>query len=244
MLFRQLFNAETCTFTYLLACEETKEAALIDTVYEEVKRDAKLMEELGLTVKYLIETHVHADHITGGREIINNNFPKAVQVYSVHSGVTIEQPNPNLQLVKEGDIISIGTSVKLHVVETPGHTNGCLSFYTDDKLKVFTGDALFIRGCGRTDFQQGSPYTLYNSIKKLYNTLPDECLVYPGHDYKGMTCSSIGEEKKFNPRINENQTAEGFATIMNGLNLPQPKKINIAVPANLLGGVPVDQKLK
>ncbi|KAL9656616.1 hypothetical protein ABK040_002888 [Willaertia magna] len=233
MIFRQLFSADTCTYTFILGCEETRQAVIVDPVLEELDRDAKLIKELNLNVIYLLETHVHADHITGGKQLIKDHFPNAVQVYSAHSGVTFED---GLKLVNDGDVIEVG-KLKIHVVVTPGHTNGCLSYYTDDKKMVFTGDALFIRGCGRTDFQQGSAETLYDSIMKLYNTLPDDCLVYPGHDYKGMTCSSIGEEKKFNPRIFEGQTKEGFAQIMNNLKLPHPKYIHVALPSNLLGGV-------
>ncbi|EFC48050.1 metallo-beta-lactamase family protein [Naegleria gruberi] len=234
MIFRQLFSADTCTYTFILGCEETGQAALIDSVYEELARDAKLVKELGLTVTHLLETHVHADHVTGGLEMRKQHFPQATQVYSIHSGVNFSE---GLTLVKEGDVIQVGSSVKLRVLETPGHTNGCLTFFTEDKTRVFTGDALFIRGCGRCDFQQGSASKLYDSIMKIYSTLPDECIVYPGHDYKGMISSTIGDEKKNNPRIFATQTREGFSEIMNNLKLPNPKYIDIALPANLLGGV-------
>lgn len=173
------------------------------------------------------------DHVTGGAEL-RKNYPQATHCYCVNAGVTFTE---GLTLLKEGDVIEIGTSIKLHVLETPGHTAGCLTYYLDDKSKVFTGDALFIRGCGRSDFQQGSPSKLYDSVMKIYETLPDSCLVYPGHDYKGMLCSTIGEEKKFNPRIWSSQTREGFTEIMNNLKLPFPRYIDIALPANLVGGV-------
>ncbi|KAG2378227.1 hypothetical protein C9374_008370 [Naegleria lovaniensis] len=233
MIFRQLFSAETSTFTYILGCEETGNGAIIDPVLEEVERDAKLLKELGLNVTHILDTHVHADHVTAGVEL-RKKFPQATHCYSIHSGVTFTD---GLTLVKEHDVISIGSTIKIHVLETPGHTSGCLSYYLEDKSKVFTGDALFIRGCGRCDFQQGSSSTLYDSVMKLYNTLPDSCEVYPGHDYKGMTKSTIGEEKKFNPRIFAAQTREGFCEIMDNLKLSKPRFLDVALPANLLGGV-------
>ena len=232
MIFRQLFSADTCTMTFILGCEQTGQAAIVDPVIEECERDAKLAKELGLTITHILDTHVHADHITGGIAL-KKHFPQATHVYSIHSGVTFTE---GLTLAKEGDVIQVG-SLKIHVLETPGHTNGCLTYYTDDKKMVFTGDALFIRGCGRCDFQQGSASKLYDSIMKIYSTLPDDCLVYPGHDYKGMMFSSIGDEKKNNPRIFATQTREGFCEIMNNLKLPNPRYLDVALPANLLGGV-------
>lgn len=232
MLFRPLISKDTNTLSYLLGCEQTKEAVLIDSVDTEVERDAKYIKELGYNLKYAIETHVHADHVTGGQKL-KEKFPGLVQVYGINSGVTFED---GLKLVKEGDVIEFGNE-KLHVLETPGHTNGCVSYYTDDKSKVFTGDALFIRGCGRTDFQQGDSGKLFDSIQKIFKTLPDDCRLYPGHDYKGMMCSNIAEEKKLNPRAFEGQTKEGFQNIMQNLNLPYPRYIDMALPANLKGGI-------
>ena len=231
MIFRHLFSADTSTQTFILGCEETRKACIIDPVIEEVERDSSLVKDMGLTIEYIIDTHVHADHVTAGLEL-KKHFPSAVHVYSIHSGVTFTE---GLRLVKEGDVIEVGT-LKIHVLETPGHTNGCLTFYTDDKKKVFTGDALFVRGCGRTDFQQGSASTLYDSIQKIYSTLPDDCLMYPGHTYKGIMFSSIGEEKQHNPRIFATQTREGFCEIMNNLKLAPPRYLDVALPANLVGG--------
>ncbi|KAG2378818.1 hypothetical protein C9374_007966 [Naegleria lovaniensis] len=233
MIFRQLISADTSTYTFILGCEKTGKAAIIDPVLEECERDSKLIKELGLTVTHILDTHVHADHITGGMEL-KKKFPEATHCYSIHSGVTFTE---GLTLIKEGDVIQIGDSIKIHVLETPGHTNGCITYYLDDKSMVFTGDALFIRGCGRTDFQQGSASTLYDSIMKIYSILPDSCLVYPGHDYKGMLCSTVGEEKKYNPRIFATQTREGFVEIMDNLKLAKPRYLDVALPANLVGGV-------
>lgn len=233
LFLRPLFSHDTSTWTYILACEKTKECVIIDPVIEEVERDTKFVNELGFKPKYIAETHVHADHITGGKKL-REKFPEAIQVYGANSGVTFTD---GLKLVKEGDVLQFGNQ-ELHVLETPGHTSGCLSYYTGDKQYVFTGDALFVRGCGRTDFQQGDSGKLYDSVMKLYKTLPDACAVMPGHDYKGMLYTTIGEEKRLNPRIFDGQTREAFQNIMQNLNLPHPRYIDKALPANLKGGVP------
>ena len=226
MIFRQLFDSESSTYSYLLADEKTKEAVLIDSVTEQSERDIKIIKELGLSLKYLLETHVHADHITG--------VAKIKEIFSSVKSVIYQSAGPECAdiLVKDGDEISIG-EIKIKVFYTPGHTNGDVSYYVDGK--VFTGDALLIRGCGRTDFQEGSPEKLYKSVTEKLFTLPENTLVYPAHDYKGLSCSSIFEEKNYNPRL-ANKTKEEFVEIMNNLKLPYPKKIKESLPANLKCG--------
>lgn len=226
MLFRQMLDYETFTYTYLLADEKTKEAVLIDSVYEQASRDAKLIKELGLDLKYLMETHVHADHITGITEM-KKFFPNAKSVVHEEGGTHCNDLDS-----KEGDEFKIG-DISIKVFSTPGHTNGCVSFYTEGM--IFSGDSLLVRGTGRTDFQQGSPEKMYDSITQKLFTLPDDTVVYPGHDYNGALCSAIGEEKQFNPRLT-NKTKEEYADIMNNLNLPHPKKLEQSVPANLKCG--------
>ncbi|KAB2841789.1 MBL fold metallo-hydrolase, partial [bacterium] len=179
MIFRQLFDHDTWTYTYLLADAETREAVLIDTVREQAPRDLQLLEELGLKLKYVLDTHVHADHVTGAEEI------RRATGAMTGVGAAAEVACADLAL-KEGDEVPFGR-FRLKVLATPGHTNGCLSYFLGDR--VFTGDALFVRGTGRTDFQQGSPERLYDSIQKLF-ALPPETRVYPGHDYRGMTVST------------------------------------------------------
>jgi sulfur dioxygenase len=226
MLFRQLFDKETSTYTYLIADEKTKEAVLIDSVMEQAERDQKLINELGLKIKYLMETHVHADHITGVTRL-KEFFPEAKSLVHESCGTKCTDI-----YAKDGDEFTFG-KYTLKVLSTPGHTNGCVSYYTDGK--VFTGDALLIRGCGRTDFQQGSPEVLFDSVTEKIFTLPDDTLVYPCHDYKGLNCSSVYEEKKFNSRF-ANKNKEEFVQFMNNLKLDYPKKIQLAVPANLQCG--------
>ncbi|MEK7432745.1 MAG: MBL fold metallo-hydrolase [Cyanobacteriota bacterium] len=225
MIFRQMYDSETSTYTYLLGDEKTKEAVLIDSVFEQVERDANLINELGLNLKYLMETHVHADHITGIAKI-KEKFPSAKSVLFNDSGNICADIYS-----QDNDTFSFGDN-NIKVLSTPGHTNGCVSFYTEGM--VFTGDSLLIRGCGRTDFQNGSPEKMYDSVTSKIFTLPDETIVYPGHDYKGALSSSVAEEKKFNPRLTK--TREEFIDLMNNLNLPYPKKVQESVPANIVSG--------
>ncbi len=229
MLFRQLFDAATSTYTYLLADPETKQAVLIDSVIEQVDRDAALIAELGLQLTHVLETHVHADHVTGAAMLKKRLGAKTV--VGERSGMPFADV-----LAKQGDVIRFGR-YGVEVRETPGHTNGCLSYVTLDQKMVFTGDALLIRGTGRTDFQQGDAHLLYRGIVEQIFTLPDETLVYPGHDYKGRTVSTVGEEKKFNPRLGAGKTESEFVEIMHKLVLAKPARIDIAVPANLWGGL-------
>ncbi|MCY4644113.1 MAG: MBL fold metallo-hydrolase, partial [Bacteriovoracales bacterium] len=191
MLFRQLFDRESCTYTYLLADGKTLEAVLIDSVFEHADRDLSLIEELGLKVKYVLETHVHADHITGAKKIKDvTGALFALNKISGHKQADI--------LLGDGDILKFG-GYDLQVLFTPGHTETCTTYACEERL--FTGDALFIRGCGRTDFQGGSPETLYRSVHERIYSRPDHKKIYPGHDYKGRTVSTVGEEKRFNPRL-------------------------------------------
>lgn len=222
MLFRQLYDNETSTYTYLIADETTKEAVLVDPVIEQVERDLKLIEELGLTLRYCLETHIHADHITGTsklRELTNCE------------GIVPENASAACanQFIKDGEVLKVG-SVEIKAIKTLGHTDSHNAYVVNGD-RVLTGDSLLIRGCGRTDFQSGNASLMYDSLTQKLLTLPDETLVYPGHDYKGQTVSTIGEEKKFNARI-AGKDRESFIELMNNLNLPDPKKIAEAVPAN------------
>lgn len=228
MLFRQLFDRESATYTYLLADEETREAILIDPVRDQLERDTRLLEELDLKLVLTLETHVHADHVTASGVLRQRLGSKSVLGKAAGAGCADV-------LVGDGDEVHFGRHA-LRVLETPGHTDGCLSFYEPDGGRVFTGDTLLIRGCGRTDFQQGDSHKLYDSVTRKLFALPEETAVYPGHDYQGRTVSTIGEEQRFNPRLANKSEAE-FVRIMSELNLAAPKKIAEAVPANLACGL-------
>ena len=227
MQLRQLFDAETSTYTYLVWDESTRNAALIDSVDTRIERDLQLVEELELTLKYTLETHIHADHITASGLIREKLGSKAV----VHKNSKSECADI---LVSDGDTIKLGNQ-EIRILETPGHTNTCISYLIDGA--VFTGDALLIRGCGRTDFQSGDPAILYDSINSKLFKLSDDTLVYPAHDYRGFACSTIGEEKAHNPRLGNNRPKQQFVDLMNSLNLDPPKKIAEAVPGNLECGL-------
>jgi sulfur dioxygenase len=228
MLFRQLFDAETCTYTYLLADEETREAVLIDPVREQIDRDLELVGELGLELVHVLETHVHADHVTGAALLRARTGARTV--VSRDGGAPCADV-----LVGDGDVVRFGKH-ELEVRATPGHTDGCVTYVTADRTMAFTGDALLIRGCGRTDFQQGNARTLYRSVHDKIFTLPDDCAIYPGHDYKGRTRSTVGEEKALNPRLGGGKTEDEFVAIMQDLDLAYPRKMDIAVPANVRCG--------
>jgi glyoxylase-like metal-dependent hydrolase (beta-lactamase superfamily II)/rhodanese-related sulfurtransferase len=230
MLFRQLFDPTSSTYTYLLADEATREAVIIDPVIDQLERDTQLIQELGLTLLFTLDTHVHADHVTASGSLANRLGTK--MVLSERAGVGYADV-----LVKDGDRVSFGR-YHLEVRETPGHTDGCLMFVTGDHQMVFTGDALLIRGSGRTDFQQGDSRALYRSVHEKIFTLPDGAIVYPGHDYKGRTSSSVGEEKRWNPRLGAGMTEPQFVAIMANLQLAPPKQLAVALPANLHCGVP------
>jgi sulfur dioxygenase len=230
MLFRQLYDSETSTYTYLIADEQTKEAALIDPVIEQVERDLKLIQELGLTLRYCLETHIHADHVTGTGKLRELTGCEGV----VPENAQADCANRSL---KEGEVLKVG-DVEIKAIATLGHTDSHMSYLVNQD-RVLTGDSLLIRGCGRTDFQSGNPGWMYDHVTRKLFTLPDETLVYPGHDYRGNLVSTIGEEKQFNPRFVGKDRAS-FIEQMNHLNLPNPKKIAEAVPANQkCGNIPV-----
>lgn len=228
----QLYEHESSTYTYIIYDNETKEAAIIDPVLETVDRDLKLINEMGLRLIYALDTHIHADHVTGAGELRKRlGIKTAVSEMAEVNCVDIP--------LKDGQELRLGKKI-IKVITTPGHTNTCLTYAFDGK--IFTGDALLIRGCGRTDFQQGSSEKLYSSVREKLFSLPDETIIYPGHDYRGLTSSTIGLEKKHNPRLKESITLDEFKKIMSELKLANPKKIHEAVPANMACGRPQDAR--
>ncbi len=222
LIFQQLFDHQSSTYTYLLADAITREAVLIDTVIEHVERDLQLIDELDLKLDYVLDTHIHADHVTGSGKI------RSIRAVKTAVPKNANVPCADLNL-SEGDEIKFG-SFKIQVLETPGHTSASLSFVCEGM--VFSGDALLIRGTGRTDFQSGSASTLFESITKKLFTLPAETKLCPAHDYKGFTSSTIDAEIKNNPRVGGGRTKEQFVKIMSDLKLAYPKQIDKAVPAN------------
>jgi len=227
MNIRQLFDYDTWTYTYIVWDEATKEAAIIDTVLEQVDRDVQHITELGLTVKYLLETHIHADHITGAGPIRKKLGGQIV----VHKNSGSECADI---LAIDGDTFKLGEQIIL-ARHTPGHTDNDISYLIEGA--AFTGDTLLVRDCGRTDFQLGSNEAMYHSLTEILFALPNDTQVFPAHDYKGLTQSTIGEEKAFNVRVGKQKPYQDFATIMDNLNLPSPKRIDIAVPGNLKCGL-------
>ncbi|WP_008311770.1 MBL fold metallo-hydrolase [Leptolyngbya sp. PCC 6406] len=227
MLFRQLFDYDTWTYTYLIADEATGEAVLVDPVLEQVDRDRTLLTELNLTLKYCLETHVHADHVTGTARL--REITGCQGIVPEHAQVACADRH-----IQDKAVLKVG-SVTIEAIATPGHTDSHMAFLVNG-THLLTGDSLFIRGCGRTDFQNGDAGLMYDSLHRLLALSP-ETLVYPGHDYKGQTLSTIGEEQRLNPRV-VGRNREDFIDFMGGLNLPNPKKIMEAVPANeRCGGV-------
>lgn len=227
-VFQQLFESSTSTYTYILGDDLSFEAIIIDPVLETVDRDLKLISEMGLKLKYILDTHVHADHITGSGLLRERT---GAQI-AISAEANLNSANIHLQ---DGDELRFGR-YHLKALSTPGHTNGCMSFYCEGR--VFTGDSLMIRSAGRTDFQQGSSDLLYQSITQKLFSLPDETLVYPGHDYRGMTASSIALEKRFNTRVGNGRSLDEFKLTMSELKLSNPKRIHESVPANMMCGVP------
>ena len=225
MLFRQLYHIGSGSYTYLIAGRPGGEALIIDPVLEQVERYLTLLGELELTLTKVLDTHVHADHVSGMGALRDGT--NCVTVMGCEAPVDVVSMR-----IRDGDAIDI-EGVRLRALHTPGHTSDSYCFATDDR--VFTGDTLLIRGTGRTDFQNGNPVAQFGSIFNKLLTLPDETLVYPSHDYKGDTVSTIGEERRFNPRL-QVSSVEEYARLMNALDLADPKMMDVAVPANLLVG--------
>jgi sulfur dioxygenase len=229
MIFRQLFDPQSSTYTYLLADARTREAVLIDPVFEQARRDAALVKELGLRLIATLETHVHADHVTGAW-LLKHKLGSRIGVPAASNAEGADV------LIAEEPIRFGGSSLEPR--HTPGHTGACTTYVLDDRSMAFTGDALLIRGCGRTDFQQGDARQLFRSVHEQIFSLPDKCLLYPGHDYRGLTVTSVGEEKLYNPRLGEAIGEGDFVGYMTHLGLPHPKQMELAVPANLRCGRP------
>ena len=230
LIFRQLFDTQSSTYTYLLGDAPSGAAILIDPVFEQAPRDAALLRELGLKLAATLETHVHADHVTGAW-LMKRKTGSAIAL-SAESGAQGAD-----RYLAHGDRLAFGERW-LEVRATPGHTHGCVTFVADDESMAFTGDCLLIRGCGRTDFQQGDPRAMYRSVKSQILSLPPSCLLYPAHDYRGLTVTSVAEERAFNPRLGGEIGEMDFVGYMQNLGLPHPKLIDIAVPANLRCGQP------
>jgi glyoxylase-like metal-dependent hydrolase (beta-lactamase superfamily II)/rhodanese-related sulfurtransferase len=230
MIFRQLFDNTSGTYTYLLASRRGGEALIIDPVLERVDRYIQLVRELDLRLVKAVDTHLHADHITGLGALRDRTH--CVTVMGERSKVDVVSMR-----LSEGDKLTI-EGVALDVLYTPGHTDDSYSFLMHDR--VFTGDTLLIRGTGRTDFQNGDPRAQYESIFNKLLRLPDETMIFPAHDYKGETVSTVGEEKAFNPRL-QVKSVDQYVDVMNSLNLPNPKMMDVAVPANMRVGLVQDE---
>ena len=224
----QFFEAVTSTYTYLLFDRPGGAAVLIDPVDTAAERDMRELERLSVTLTHILETHVHADHITSAALL--RKLTGATVIVPAHAGVTGADRE-----VTEGDDVRFGDASPIRVFETPGHTNASASYLWNGCL--FTGDALFVEGCGRTDFQSGDAGALYDSVTQKLFSLPDATIVFPAHDYHGRHASTIGYERRHNPRL-AGRSRQEFVTLMASLDLPMPKLIHVAVPANLrLGAV-------
>ena len=232
LVFRQLFDQVSSTYTYVLGDSDSGEAVVIDAVYEQAGRDQALLDELGLKLVSVIDTHCHADHVTGAWLLKYHTGAKI----GISEKAGVEGAD---RLLTHGNRINFGSRY-LKARETPGHTNGCMTYVMDDESMAFTGDTLLIRGCGRTDFQQGDARALYRSIQTQILALPDQTKLYPGHDYKGITMTSVAEEKQFNPRLGGQISEQDFVGYMDNLGLAHPKQIDIALPANLRCGRPAN----
>lgn len=232
LIFRQLIDYRSSTYTYLLADPNSRDAVLIDPVFEQVRRDAALIEELDLKLLYTLETHVHADHVTGAW-LAKQRLGSQI-LLAKDSGADCAD-----RFLQHGDRVEFGKRY-LSVRATPGHTNGCLTYVLDDESRAFTGDCMLIRGAGRTDFQQGDAATMYRSVYSQIFSLPAACLLFPAHDYRGLTVTSVAEERAFNPRLGGELCESDFVGYMQHLGLAHPKQMDIAVPANLRCGRPDD----
>lgn len=225
-VFRPLFDEKTWTYTFLIADADSREAVIIDPVYEQAERDVNLCKQLDLNLIYGLNTHMHADHVTG-TGMIRKRLP------AFKSVIAKATPARADRYISDGEIINFG-KFELECRSTPGHTDGCMTFVWHEKAMAFTGDALLIRKCGRTDFQQGDPEKLYRGVHDKILSLPDHFLLYPGHDYAGHIVTTVAEEKKWNTRLNK--PLDEFIYLMKNLNLPKPKYIDIAVPGNIMDG--------
>jgi glyoxylase-like metal-dependent hydrolase (beta-lactamase superfamily II)/rhodanese-related sulfurtransferase len=232
LLFRQLFDAPTGTFTYLLADVPSGKGVLIDPVFEQHERDLSLIRELGISLVACLDTHAHADHVTGSW-LMHQATGSAIGLAAAARAENVTLP------LQHGDCVAFGER-HLEVRSTPGHTDGCVSYVLDDRSMAFTGDALLVRGCGRCDFQQGNAHTLWTSITEQLFTLPASCLLYPGHDYTGRTVTSVAEEKAFNARLGGAATERDFVGHMQAMKLPHPHRIAEALPGNMRSGKPRD----
>ena len=233
MIFRQLFDSASSTYSYLIASRRGGEALIIDPVLEKVDRYLQLVRELDLRLVKAVDTHLHADHITGLGALRDRT--RCITVMGEQSGVDVVSMR-----VSDGDTLRI-EGVGLEAIYTPGHTDDSYSFHMGDR--VFTGDTLLIRGTGRTDFQNGDPRAQYEAIFNRLLRLPEETLVFPAHDYKGDTVSTIGEERAHNPRL-QVRSVDEYAALMNALNLPNPKMMDVAVPANMRQGLHQEEVAK
>jgi sulfur dioxygenase len=237
MLFRQLFDAESCTYTYLMADLDVREAILVDPVKKQVARDFKLLTELDLSLRYCLETHVHGDHITGATQL--RAATGCLVIVPNHALVSFAERHID-RYIDHGEVVTLG-DITVEALATPGHTNSHMAYLVngdgdsfDWPARVLSGDALLIRGCGRTDLQSGDAGKLYDSVTQQLFTLPDYTEVYPGHDYRGHSVSTISEEKQWNPRFAGRSRSE-FIEFMQQLDLPDPKKTMEAAPVNQQG---------
>ena len=226
-VFRQLFDKTSSTYTYIVGSKKTRECLIIDPVVDQLERDLNLLKQLDLKLTYILDTHVHADHITASGKLRKSTNAKIV----LGSGNKIEGVDV---LLNDGEVLEMG-DVVVQAIHTPGHTSGCTTFKIEEAL--FTGDTVLIRRTGRTDFQGGSSAQLYKSITQKLWVFADDTVIYPGHDYTGFTTTTVGEEKKWNARVKEGITEEEFVKIMADLKLDYPKQIDVALPANLKLGL-------